>query len=86
MIPTLFSVSYAGYWGQHTLDLPAFLRKAAALGYRAVELGGKRPHLSVLDYSTDASLASVRRAAEDAGVEIATIAGYTDFSSGRASA
>lgn len=86
MIPTLFSVSYAGYWGQHTLDLSAFLRKAAALGYRAVELGGKRPHLSVLDYPSEASLTTVRRAAEEAGVEIATIAGYTDFSSGRASA
>jgi sugar phosphate isomerase/epimerase len=86
MIPTLFSVSYAGYWGQHTLSLPDFLRKSAALGYRAVELGGKRPHLSVLDYTTEESLAAVRRAADDAGVEIATIAGYTDFSSGRASA
>ena len=49
MIPTLFSVSYAGLWGQQTLDLEAFIRKAAKLGYSAVELMGKRPHLSVLD-------------------------------------
>ena len=27
MITTLFSVSYAGLWGQHRLDLPDFLRK-----------------------------------------------------------
>ena len=42
MIPTLFSVSYAGLWGQHRLDLVSFIRKAGALGYRAVELMGKR--------------------------------------------
>jgi sugar phosphate isomerase/epimerase len=86
MIPTLFSVSYAGYWGQHTLSLQDFLRKAAALGYSAVELGGKRPHLSVLDYASDRSLHDIRQTAEAAGVEIATIAGYTDFTSGRSSA
>ncbi|HEV7221988.1 MAG TPA: sugar phosphate isomerase/epimerase [Pirellulales bacterium] len=83
MIPTLFSVSYAGYWGQHRLDLPEFFRKAAALGYSAVEIGGKRPHLSVLDYPDEASLAAVRSAAQAAGVEIATIAAYTDFTAGR---
>src|SRR3954453_2964776 len=32
----LFSVSYAGFWGQDRLDLEAFLRQAAALGYEAV--------------------------------------------------
>src|SRR4051794_20740775 len=83
MIPTLFSVSYAGYWGQHALDLPAFLCKAATLGYSAVEIGGKRPHLSILDYPDEESLAEIARTAREAGVEIATVAGYTDFTSGR---
>jgi len=78
MIPTLFSVSYAGLWGQHALDLPAFLHKAKALGYEAVELMAKRPHLSVLDYGPR-ELAALRSEADDAGVQIATIAGYTDF-------
>jgi sugar phosphate isomerase/epimerase len=82
MIPTLFSVSYAGLWGQHRLDLLSFIRKAGALGYRAVELMGKRPHLSVLDVS-DAELAEIRRAAAEAGVQIATIAAYTNFTMGR---
>ena len=82
MIPTLFSVSYAGLWGQHRLDLKAFLHKAAALGYRAVELMGKRPHLSVLD-ATDAQLRDIRETAAAAGVQIATIAGYTNFTLGR---
>jgi sugar phosphate isomerase/epimerase len=78
MTPALFSVSYAGLWGQHQLDVASFLRKAAALGYPAVELMGKRPHLSVVDVS-QRELSEIRAAAETAGVEIATIAGYTDF-------
>ena len=61
MTPVLFSVSYAGYWGQHTLSIEEFIRKAAALGYPAVELGGKRPHLSILDYATRESVAAIRR-------------------------
>jgi sugar phosphate isomerase/epimerase len=83
MTPALFSVSYAGAWGQHRLDVAGFLRKAAALGYAAVELGGKRPHLSPLDYPDEESLRPIAEAAAAAGVEIATIAGYTDFTAGR---
>lgn len=83
MIPTLFSVSYAGYWGQHTLSVEDFLRKAAALGYRAVEIGGKRPHLSILDHRDSKCLDQLRDLAESLGIEIATIAGYTDFTAGR---
>lgn len=78
MIPTLFSVSYAGLWGQCRLDLKAFLLKARDLGYPAVELMGKRPHLSVLDADRRA-VEELREAAAAAGVEIATIAGYTNF-------
>lgn len=85
MIPTLFSVSYAGLWGQATLNLEDFVRKAGALGYSAVELMGKSPHLSVLDLSEE-RLASVHNAASDAGVEIATVAGYTDFTAGKTAA
>jgi sugar phosphate isomerase/epimerase len=86
MTPVLFSVSYAGAWGQHFLSLPDFLKKAASLGYPAVEIGGKRPHLSVLDYPHEESLAEVRQIAERLGIEVATIAGYTDFTSGRQAA
>ena len=81
MIPTLFSVSYAGFWGQHALDVESFIGKAAALGYSAVELMGKRPHLSVLD-ADDGQLKRIRECAEKHGVEIATLAGYTDFCGG----
>ena len=78
MIPTLFSVSYAGLWGQHQLGLVEFIERAAKLGYSAVELMGKRPHLSVLDYPPE-RLAAVRRRAADFNLSIATLAGYTDF-------
>ena len=60
-----------------------FLSKAAALGYRAVEIGGKRPHLSPLDYRERAKLDAIRTEAERLKLEIATIAGYTDFTAGR---
>jgi sugar phosphate isomerase/epimerase len=86
MTPTLFSVSYAGHWGQHRLGVIPFLEKAAALGYPVVEIGGKRPHLSPLDYTSDESLQPIRDAARQLKIEIATIAGYTDFTSGRQSA
>ena len=33
MKPVLFSVSYAGLWGQDALDVEGFIRKAAELGY-----------------------------------------------------
>jgi sugar phosphate isomerase/epimerase len=82
MIPMLFSVSYAGFWGQHRLDLPAFLQKARALGYPSVELMGKRPHLSVLDTDRQ-TVEELRKTAADLGLEIATVAAYTNFTLGR---
>lgn len=81
MTPVLFSVSYAGLWGQHRLDLISFLHKAARLGYPAVELMGKRPHLSVLD-GDDSQVTEVRRVASQLGIEIATVAAYTNFTMG----
>lgn len=81
----LFSVSYAGLWGQARLTVEEFIDKAAALGYEAVELMGKRPHLSPLDWKVR-GLRRLRRRAEAAGVEIGTVAAYTDFTAGYAHA
>ncbi len=69
-------------WGQHFLDLEAFIKKAAELGFQSVELMAKRPHLSVLD-ADDEQLKRISNCAQENGVEIATIAGYTDFTSGK---
>ncbi len=76
---SLFSVSYAGLWGQQRLDLAGFVAKAAELGYRSVMLMGKRPHLSAFDTS-EADLASLRATLGHHQVRCRAVAGYTDFS------
>jgi len=78
MIPGLFSVSYAGLWGQAALPLPEFITRAGKLGYASVVLMGKRPHLSPLD-ATPAVLESLRRALKEAGLTCQVIAAYTDL-------
>ncbi len=73
----LFSVSYAGLWGQARLDLPAFVAKAAALGYDSVLFMAKRPHLSPLD--ADAGrLAEIRSALKAHGLRAIGLACYND--------
>lgn len=76
---SLFSISYAGLWGQDRLDLASFIGRAAAMGYDSVMIAGKRPHLSPLDATAD-GLSEVRASLERAGISCDVIAGYTDFS------
>ncbi len=76
----LHSVSYAGAWpGQARLGLDEFLVKASELGYSGVMLMAKRPHLSVLDYSTEACRALKDRL-DELHLSCDVIAGYTNFS------
>lgn len=77
----LHSVSYAGFWGQASLSLEAFIDKAARLGYSGVMLMAKRPHLSVLDYDAD-RLARLRDQIRSRGLREVCIAGYNDFTAG----
>ena len=76
---SLFSISYAGFWGQHRLALPEFIAKAAQLGYDGVMLAGKRPHVSPLDATQD-YLASIQSALKENDIACSVIAGYTDLS------
>jgi sugar phosphate isomerase/epimerase len=78
MTPCLFSISYGGLWGQAALDLPAFVAKAARLGYQHVMLAGKRPHLSPLDYPSE-RVAELRAVLDRHGVACPVVAAYTDF-------
>jgi sugar phosphate isomerase/epimerase len=79
MKPCLFSVSYAGLWGQASLSLPDFVKRARQLGYPSVMLMGKRPHLSPLDLVGD-RLESLRAALQSSGVRCDVVAGYTSLS------
>jgi sugar phosphate isomerase/epimerase len=82
MKTALHSVSYAGAWpGQARLSLDDFLTRARDLGFDGVMLMAKRPHLSPLDLDADARRA-LRRRAEALGLEVACLAGYTDFCAG----
>ncbi len=74
----LFSISYGGLWGQAALDLPAFVRRAAELGFDAVMLAGKRPHLSPLDFD-HVAVALLQDALETAAVKCPVVAAYTDL-------
>ncbi len=78
MRTALFTVSFAGLWGQDRLTLEQSIDVAAELGFAGVELMGKRPHLSPFDYTLD----DCRRMAglvKERGLAVAAIAGYTDF-------
>lgn len=74
----LFSVSYAGLWGQKQLDIEAVIAKARRLGYSSVMLAGKRPHLSPLD-ATPRRIAQISKALSAAKVTCPVLAAYTDF-------
>ena len=75
---SLFSISYAGLWGQSSLALPAIVAKAAELGYEGVMVAGKRPHLSTLDANPE-RIEELRQALQTHGVVCAVVAGYIDL-------
>ena len=81
MQPALFSISYAGLWGQAALDLRSIIRRAGELGFDAVMLAGKRPHLSPLDANDDL-LAALRDELRTAGLTCPVVAAYTDLGAG----
>ena len=77
-LPVLFSVGYSGSWGQAKLSLDEFVDKAAALGFRGVMLGGKRPHLNPLDFDTEARKRLRDRIASH-GLERVYVAAYNNL-------
>jgi sugar phosphate isomerase/epimerase len=81
-VPVLHSVSYAGVWpGQAKLTVSEFIGKATSLGFPAIALVAKHPHVSPLTYSP-AERAALRSQIADAGLELAALMGYTDFTCG----
>ncbi len=78
MTPALFSVSYAGFWGQSSLPLVEFIDKARELGYPAVMLMGKRPHLAPLDCSLEQA-AAIKDHLDRQHMTCPVVGAYTDF-------
>jgi sugar phosphate isomerase/epimerase len=78
MTPSLFSISYAGFWGQSTLSLTDFIHHAGKLGYGSVMIAGKRPHLSPLD-ATPEFIRPIQEAMNMAKVKCDVIAAYTNL-------
>jgi sugar phosphate isomerase/epimerase len=83
LTPALFSISYAGLWGQAALKLPEFIDRAGQLGYRHVMLAGKRPHLSILE-ADEQQVEIVRDALRRNNVEAPIIGAYVDAAGGAA--
>ena len=80
--PCLHSVSYAGVWrGQAQLTVDEFLLKAKELGFDAVMLVAKRPHVSPVDYD-DAARKRLKARMDELGLKLVALAGYTDFTAG----
>ena len=75
---SLFSISYAGLWGQARLGLHDLICRAGELGFESVMIAGKRPHLSILDADGE-ELAALRDVLATSRVSCAVVAGYTDF-------
>jgi len=85
MRPMLFAVSYAGLWGQASLTLEEFVAHARRRGFDAIEIMGKRPHLSPLDWD-QARLQALAALCADQGVEVACVASYTNWLAGASAA
>ncbi len=77
--PVLHSVSYAGVWrGQAQLSLDQFLVKAKELGFNHIEVVGKKPHLSPLDYDVEARK-KLRARLSELNLKLVCLGGYPDF-------
>jgi sugar phosphate isomerase/epimerase len=82
MKTALHTVSYAGVWpGQIVLPLERIIDKAAEMGYDGVMVVAKRPHASPLDLDRDRR-ARLRDQLGARGLQMAALAGYTDFGAG----
>ncbi len=74
----LFSVSYAGLWGQAELTLEDTIAKAAELGFEGILFMGKRPHLGPLE-ADEGRLAQLKARLRSWGMEAIGVAAYNDF-------
>jgi sugar phosphate isomerase/epimerase len=77
----LYSITYLGAWYRgRALTLEELIDRARAYGYAGVEIDGKRPHGSPLDWPRR-RCQEIQLKAQDAGIEIYAVAANNDFSS-----
>lgn len=81
MKPILHSVSYAGLWGQDSMELEEFVPHAARLGYSGIMVMTKQPHLSPLCYTED-RLNRLADLLEEHRLTADCLAGYCDPNAG----
>ena len=76
----LYTITYLGMWYRgEALSLRDSIKKAREFGYDGLEIDGKRPHGSPLDWST-AKCRELRSFADDQGIDIFGVAANNDFS------
>jgi sugar phosphate isomerase/epimerase len=77
----LYSITFLGIWYRgEALTLPEVIRTARKYGYDGVEIDGKRPHGSPLDWPKN-RCRELRATADGEGIEIFGVAANNDFSS-----
>jgi len=77
----LYSITYLGVWYRGpALTIEALIDRARAYGYQGIEIDGKRPHGSPLDWPRR-RCQDIQSKARDAGIDIYAVAANNDFSS-----
>jgi sugar phosphate isomerase/epimerase len=76
----LYTITYLGLWYRgEALPLPECINRARRYGYDGLEIDGKRPHGSPLDWPAG-RCRELRSIADGAGIEIFGVAANNDFS------
>jgi sugar phosphate isomerase/epimerase len=77
----LYSITYLGVWYRgRALTIEELIERAQAYGYQGIEIDGKRPHGSPLDWPRRRCQEMALKA-RDAGIDIYAVAANNDFSS-----
>jgi sugar phosphate isomerase/epimerase len=76
----LYTITYLGLWYRgEALSLPDAIKRAKRYGYDGLEIDGKRPHGSPLDWPAG-RCRELRSLADGEGIEIFGVAANNDFS------
>ena len=77
----LYSITYLGVWYRgRALTIEELIDRAREYGYQGIEIDGKRPHGSPLDWPRR-RCQDLQLKARDAGIKIYAVAANNDFSS-----